>query len=192
MLPPLVATDATDSSTYPMDFVSVHSQGIPHRAVHLEILNREESVFICRREDERLEIPGGHVEWSEAEDRAETYEEAALRECCEELNLPFNWAMSREDCHRRIQGHIHMIGKEINQIPSSQGNNSEWVTVFRLDWQDAWGDPCKFKLSEEGNHEPHWLSIGELKELGLGNPMGINSAVRLMLRRRGILVPLVI
>ena len=192
MLPPLVATDAIDSSAYPMDFVTVHSQGVPHRAVHLEIVNNKGNLFICRREDERLEIPGGHVEWIDTEDRPETYEEAALRELCEELNLTYNWSLSANDCIARLANHLRLVGKEINQIPSSQGNNNEWVGVFCLDWQEEWGNPCKFRLSEEGNHEPHWISINEMKDMGLSNPMGINSAIRLLLRRRNILVPLVI
>jgi 8-oxo-dGTP pyrophosphatase MutT (NUDIX family) len=189
MLPLLVATDATDSVVYPLDFVTVHNQGVPHRAVHLEILNSQGEIFVCRREDERVEIPGGHVEWIESEDRPESYGEAAMRELCEELNLSFNWNVPAEEVISRMNGRLHPIVKTVNQLPSSQGNNNEWVTVYSVNWLDDWGDPCKFVLSEEGNHEPHWLSVNELKEMALANPPGINSAVRLLLRRRNILIP---
>lgn len=190
MLPPLVATDATDSVAYPMDFVAVHTRGIPHRVVHLEITNSAGDIFVCRREDKRLEIPGGHVEWMESEDRPESDEEAALRELCEELNLSYNWKMPVGDVVARLKGHLHPVVKTVNQLPGLQGNNNEWVTVYGVNWLDEWGDPCKFRLSEEGNHEPQWLTIKELKELSLANPMGINSAVRLLLQRRNIPIPL--
>ena len=100
--PPLVATDALDSSVYPLDFSTVHMQGIPHRAVHIEIVNSSGNYFIWHRTDGRLEIPGGHVNWLESKNRPESYEEAAMRELIEELNLPFNWGLSLENAQARL------------------------------------------------------------------------------------------
>ena len=79
----------------------------------------------------------------------------------------------------------------INQLPSSHGNNNEWLTVYSLFWQDDWQDPCKFEYSEEGNNNAQWLSIAEAQQLSLKSPMGISAALRLFLNRRGVLVPLV-
>jgi 8-oxo-dGTP pyrophosphatase MutT (NUDIX family) len=186
---PLVATDATDSLAYPLDFLTVHKQGIPHRVIHVEVVNPAEKYLVWKRDDGRLEIPGGHVDWLEAENRPESYEEAALRELSEELNLQRNWELTFCDTLTRLQGRLVPITRVINQTPSSQGNNNEWVAVYRLNWQDEWGDPCTFKDFGDGSTSPRWLLLNEIAEFSLNNPMAINAALRLFLQRRNILCP---
>jgi len=190
--PPLVATDSRDSQTYPLDFETVHKQGIPHRAVHIEITNHQEKYFVWQRKDERLEIPGGHVDWIEDQRRPETYEESALREIAEELNCSAVWKLDLNVVYKRLGEHLFPIVHTINQIPSSHGNNNEWVFVYGLKWQVEWGDPCNvgWLLSEEGQ-SPSWMLLDEIEQLSQEKPMGINAALRLFLRRRGVLVPLI-
>jgi 8-oxo-dGTP pyrophosphatase MutT (NUDIX family) len=187
---PLVATDATDSHPYPLDFVTAHRDGIPHRAIHIEISNDLGNYFVWLRLDGRLEIPGGHVDWNEEQNRPESYEEAALRELSEELNLPVNWRLSASDVENRLLGRLIPIAKIVNQIPSSHGSNNEWVTVYELHWQSDWGNPCVFTFSEEGHRSARWLSLDEIKNLSIHSPLAINSALRLFLQRRGVLIPI--
>jgi ADP-ribose pyrophosphatase YjhB (NUDIX family) len=187
----LVATDATDSLAYPSDFPTVHRLGIPHRVVHLEITNGQGGYYVWQRVDERYEIPGGHVNWLDDLDRPESYEEAAIRELIEELNLKINWDLATDAVQARLQGMLLPVVRLVNQVPSSHGNNNEWVTVYSLKWPPEWHDPCTFVLSDEGNKSPLWLSLKQIEERSLANPMSINAALRLFLQRRGILVPLV-
>jgi 8-oxo-dGTP pyrophosphatase MutT (NUDIX family) len=190
--PPLVATDARDFRTYPLDFETIHEQGIPHRAVHIEIVNNQENYFIWQRNDGRLEIPGGHVDWVEGQSRPETYEESALREIAEELNCSIVWNLHIDIVYLRLKEFLFPIIHTINQIPSLHGNNNEWVFVYSLKWQSEWGDPCNigWRLSDEGQ-SPRWLSLSEIERFCLEKPMSINAALRLLLRRRGVLVPLI-
>jgi 8-oxo-dGTP pyrophosphatase MutT (NUDIX family) len=131
------------------------------------------------------------VDWLAGADRPETYEEAALRELSEELALPDNWGMGASAVHARLQARMAAVVRVVNQVPSSHGYNNEWVTVFRLDWQGGWGDPCgpAWVLGEEGT-SPGWRSVEEIERRSVRQPMRINSALRLFLRRRGVLVPL--
>jgi 8-oxo-dGTP pyrophosphatase MutT (NUDIX family) len=187
---PLVATNATDTKAYPLDFQTVHKEGIPHRSVHVEIVNEQGEYLLWHRMDGRLEILGGHVDWLPEEERPESYAEAAIRETIEELNLLKNWQIDCDAAYARLQEHISPITRLVNQIPSSHGNNNEWVTVFSLNWQNNWGNPCDsgWHLSVE-SHSPHWYSLEEIKRYSLEKPMSINAALRLFLQRRGINVP---
>ncbi len=189
---PLVATDPRDSTVYPLDFQTVHEQGVPHRSVHVEITNYQGNYFVWQRTDERLEIPGGHVDWLEHQNRPESYEEAVLREIIEELNLSINWNVDFDTARARLKERLLPIVRLVNQVPSLHGNNNEWVTVYGLNWQIEWGDPCgpEWDLSEEGK-SPCWSSLIEIERRSLEIPMDINAALRLFLRRRNVLVPLV-
>lgn len=190
--PPLVATNPKDSLAYPLDFHTVHDQGIPHRAVHIEITNGQGKYFVWQRKDGRLEIPGGHVDWLEEQKRSETYEEAALRETIEELNLLENWSVDVATARGRLKERVFPIARLVNQLPSSHGKNNEWVTVYRLNWQSEWGDPCdpQWKLNGEGT-SPRWLALEEIEQRSLEKPMGIAASLRLFLQRHEILVPLI-
>ncbi|MBN2006471.1 MAG: NUDIX hydrolase [Anaerolineae bacterium] len=186
---PLVATDITDTEAYPADFQTVHKEGILHRSVHIEIVNEQEKYFVWYRMDGRMEILGGHVDWLVDQERSESYEEAAIRETIEELNLLDNWTVDYESAYTRLKEHISPIARLRNKIPSSHGNNNEWVTVFSLSWPNDWGDPCRpgWCLSNEG-YSPHWLSLEEIKLYALDKSTNINAALNLFLQRRGILV----
>lgn len=188
--PRIVATNETDSFPHPAPFETVHQEGIPHRVVHIEILNNSRLYFIWERFDGRFEIIGGHVDWMEEKNRAESYEEAALREIVEELNLCENWDTSREQAIIRLKGWLIPITRIVNQIPSSFENNNEWVSVYALYWQTKWGDPTNFKLSQEGS-KASWLNINEIVNMCIKNPMKINSALRIFLRRHNVLIPLI-
>ena len=188
---PLVATDARDSLAYPISFQKAHEQGIPHRAVHIEIANLDGKYLVWKRSDGRWEIPGGHVDWLEEQDLSESYIEAAIREIMEELNLQINWNLPASLTVDRLKKQLKYITKVINQVPSSHGYNNEWVAIFGLDWDENWGDPRNFILSEEGNKSPIWLSLEEIMRFSQEKPLGINAALRLFLGRRGILIPLV-
>lgn len=189
--PPITATDHMDSYAYPMDFIAVHQLGIPHRVVHIEIVNVLGQFFAWERADGRLEILGGHVDWIEVQNRPESYEEAALREISEELNLTINWKITNDDALERMRDYMSPIEKFVNQIPGANENNNEWVTAYRLIWQKEWEDPSKFILSDEGNRFPSWFTVEDIILHGLKHPMGINSALRLFLRRRGVLIPII-
>ena len=212
---PLVVTDSTDSRAVSSEsiprtnatfahldgFQYVHCAGIPHRSSHVEILNANGAFFIWERKDGRLEIPGGHLDWLTEHNRPETYEEAARRETVEELELEEMFG-SFKDAMEKLHGGLVPVEKVINQIPSSHVNNNEWVTVYRLHWQSEWPDPCehlrtlaktKAEKKFEGKAESAtWMSLETIKEKGILDPMKINAALRLLLRRRGIMVPVLL
>jgi 8-oxo-dGTP pyrophosphatase MutT (NUDIX family) len=187
----LTATDSFDTNVYPLDFETIHKQGIPHRAVQIEIINDRGLFFVWQRTDGRLEILGGHVDWLEHQNRSEEYEEAAIREITEELNITENWKKDVESISLMVKTHLSPIVRFINQLPSSHGNNNEWVTAYKLIWQTEWSDPCKpeWKLSNEGT-SPVWLSFEEIQSFSIQNPRKINAALRHFFQRRGVLIPL--
>jgi len=184
------------------DFQYVHWFGLPHRSTHIEIVNAENKFFVWERRDGRLEIPGGHVDWLRSENRPEGYEEAARREIVEELLLDEIWECTQEEAVKRLLGLPIPVVKVINQVPSSHVNNNEWVTVYRLQWSDQWPDPVKYlhDLAKKGKgskvegkaESARWLSEHDIKEKSLEHPMGINAAMRLFLRRRGVLIPILL
>lgn len=208
--PPVVATNARDSDPKPENSTKVHEKGAIHRIVHMEfvrtvqivltsgILQRDdiiplEQYLLWYRADGRLEIPGGHVDWLPDKHRAETYEEAALREAAEELGRvgkdPTAGALEKAKEELRRLANPRPVAYTVNQLPSSHGNNNEWVSVYRFDWPEGW-DEKAVKGSEEGNYDPQWWSVPEIERCALENPMCINAALRLFLQRRGILIPL--
>jgi 8-oxo-dGTP pyrophosphatase MutT (NUDIX family) len=186
----VVATTPRDDEPSPASFEDVHSKGIPHRAVHVEVVNGSEQYLVWLRADGRLEIPGGHVNWLEEANRPETYEEAALREISEELNLPLNWQLPPELALDRLRRAVVPIAHLPNQLWSPSGANNEWVVVYRLHWNESeWLDPTRFTLGPEGNRLPSWQGIGALHARCVSDPAGTNSALRLLLGRSGILLP---
>jgi len=210
---PLVVTDESDSCARsseeiertPEDkdldqFQYVHWIGLPHRSTQIEITNDEKKFFVWERRDGRLEIPGGHVDWLRAQDRAEEYEEAARREVVEELLLHEIWECTELDAIKRLEGMPILVEKVINQVPSSHVNNNEWVTVYRLEWPSQWPDPVAYlrDLAKKGKRRKveakaesaRWLSEDEIKEKSLEHPMAINAAMRLFWRRRGLMIRL--
>lgn len=187
----LVGTDIRDKIVFPASYDNVHRNGIIHRAVHLEIYLKNNNRLVWKRNDGRLEIPGGHVVWDEKNDSAETYTCAAAREITEELNLEVNWQCSAGIAIERITNRLKKLVKIANQLPSSSGINNEWVQVYCLEWNITEdGDPQNFVLGHEGNSEPEWCQINELANKAVTSPKNINSALRLMLLRNGILIPL--
>jgi 8-oxo-dGTP pyrophosphatase MutT (NUDIX family) len=186
---PLVGTDSADSSVFPVDFREAHQEGIPHRAVHIEI-RQGDQFLVWRRDDGRWEVPGGHVDWLEAANAPESYFDAALRELFEELNLEVNWRMPSRDALARLATHLLPVGHIVNQLPSSHGNNNEHVGLFQLTWQSAWGDPCTYVRGPEMHSKPCWMPLAEIHRLAADNPTKINAALRLFLARHGILIPL--
>lgn len=208
---PLVVTDENDSCPYssedikrkPSDedlgqFQYVHWFGLPHRSTQVEIVNQEKRFFVWERKDGRLEIPGGHVDWVRAQNRPEEYEEAARREIVEELLLHEIWECTEADAIERLRGMPVFVEKVINQVPSSHVNNNEWVTVYRIEWPGEWPDPVVYlrDLAKKGKgrkvegkaESARWLSEDEIKEKSLEHPMGINAAMRLFWRRRGVMI----
>jgi hypothetical protein len=157
----------------------------------VEIVDERGRMLVWRRRDGRLEIPGGHVDWLESDGRAESYDETVLRELDEELALWRNWSLEAEHVRARHALELSGVTLVANQLPSSTGNNNEWVQVYRLTWQPGWTDPVQFILGEEeGMSHPRWASIEELathceREVGLAT-----ASLRLLLCRRGIMIPL--
>ena len=190
--PPLVATDSNDAAAFPMDFRRVHQEGIPHRAVHVEVVDSKGHWLVWKRADQRLEIaPAGHVDWDEAANLPESNESAAIRESSEELNCALNWNVDEAEVRRRLASRMIFVDRIINQLSSSHGNNNEWVSVFRLHWDERWGNPGEYVLSDEGNVEPRFMPIDEIAKWSVEHPMMINSALRLFLARREIMVPII-
>ncbi len=187
----IVGTNERDDAVFSVPFEIAHRTGVPHRVVHVEIFNAKGKYLVVRRSDGRLEIPGGHVAWIRASDRAETYEEAAIREIIEELNLETNWKIGKAATLKRLTGARAFLAKEINQVEKGEFLNNEWVAVFSLAWGRTWGDPCHFeRLGSEGNKSPRWHTLASLAEECIRRPTEVNSALRLFMRRRGILIPL--
>lgn len=186
----IVGTDYRDQDTHRLDRERAHQDGIPHRAVHIEIIAGDGRYLVWERRDGRLEIPGGHVDWNEEEGRAETYDEAALREAIEELNLKVNWDGNDATARDRLKSKISSVCRLINQLPSNAGNNNEWVTVFQLRWDThEWGNPEQFRFGEEGNTRAQWLSLEELVDLCTSGRRKINAALRLLFQRHNVLIP---
>lgn len=214
---PLVVTDEIDSMAFSSDeierpgnelshlngFQYIHWCGLPHRAVHIEIINSERKFFVWERKDGRIEIPGGHVDWITSKNSPETYEKAARRETVEELRLDIMWGGITRAL-KKLKGLLVPVEKVINQIPGGNVNNNEWVTVYRLYWHKDWPDPCEHlwnlakrkeasKVEVEGRAKSaRWLSLEEIKQESMKRPMGINAALRLFLRRYGIMVRLIL
>ncbi len=186
---PLVATDEHGKEAYPLDFETIHSRGILHRAVHIEITKGADEYLILTRADDRYEILGGHVDWLTGANRSESYEEAAIREVTEELNLQENWGRPEAEIALRLLPRLTECDRINNQLPSSHGHNNESVAIFRLQWQQEWGNPCDFKLSSECR-QAQWISVEKIQKVAETNPNGINSALHLFLQRREIVVPL--
>jgi fructose-1,6-bisphosphatase/inositol monophosphatase family enzyme/8-oxo-dGTP pyrophosphatase MutT (NUDIX family) len=162
-----VDPDNSDTSTRPVDRRQAHAEGVPHRAVHIEIKRRDGRYFVWHRPDGRLEIPGGHVDWLAALGRAESYHQACVRELIEELDLEQNWKVNPA---ARLQSpNLRHTATVANRLPSSQGNNNEWVAVFQLDWAKDWGDPAdpgQWELRPIGaggeGVSPRWVAPDEL------------------------------
>lgn len=187
----IVGTDARNEHPRPVDRDEAHRRGIVHRAVHVEILNDEKRLLVWHRRDGRLEIPGGHVDWLDLEARPESYEEASLRELEEELALACNWKVEAAQARSRIAPLLGNVALVANQLPSSAGNNNEWVMVHRIDWPVAFGDPTAFTLSEdEGVSHAAWMSIEDLVSTASEHPEFITSSLRLLLLRHGAMIPL--
>lgn len=182
--PPLVGTNESNTKAFPISFAEAHRDGIPHRGVHLEIVDNDR-LLVFRRADGRMEIPGGHLDWNESRQQPEGYEEAGLRECCEELALEHNWNMTQANVIARIRPHMKLIRTVWNELPSSHGKNREWIGVLRLTWQADWGDVCNFNIasSHEGNTEPFWISRTILCLHAQNEPTKVNAAVKLLLQR---------
>jgi 8-oxo-dGTP pyrophosphatase MutT (NUDIX family) len=188
--PPITVTDEYDRPLHPEGPYEVHSRGLPHRVIHAEIIDPAGRWFAWRRKGGRLEIPGGHVDWLTQFDRSETYEEAALRELIEELNLERNWQMSFGLACDRLRPHLTQVGRYINQLPSTHGPNNEWLGVFHLRWQTAdWGDPAGYSHFGDGSKEPEWLHLDDIVRRGMNRKLEFNAALHLFLQRRGIMAP---
>src|SRR5690606_16057529 len=115
----------------------------------------------------------------------ETYLEAALRELEEELSLLRNWRLGSAEVRARLGGALERRGLFANQLPSSAGNNNEWVMAYRLDWPRAFGEPTAFHLDEEeGVSHATWGSFDELVALATAAPARCASSLRLCLLRR--------
>ena len=189
----LVGTSWTNDTCFPIDWESAHRAGIPHRAVHMEIVDPQGRLLVRHRRDGRLENPGGHVDWLERRSRAETYDEAAVRETLEELALVANWRIERRQVEERLRGALAPVTMIVNQLPSSHGLNNEWVAVYRVVWPPDWADPSADSWTldeEEGGSRPSWQHIADLERLCSADPKRLNAALRLLLQRRGILIPL--
>jgi 8-oxo-dGTP pyrophosphatase MutT (NUDIX family) len=189
----LVGTSPRNDRCFPVDRDEAHREGVPHRAVHIEVVDLDRRLLVWRRRDGRLEIPGGHVDWIATASSPESYDEAALRELREELALGANWSSSQSEVASRLRASLAPVATVVNQLPSSQGYNNEWVAIYRLVWQPDWGDPSSssWRLDErEGASEPWWRTLDDIEAACSGDPKLANAALRLLLRRRGSLIPL--
>jgi len=192
--PPVVVTDVRNENPRPGSTTDAHQDGLLHRIVHVEIVDWTGRYLISKRENGQYEIIGGHVDWLEKLDRAETSEEACLRETAAETRMiptkytPQEVETAKEELRRLANP--RPVAIDVNQLPSSHGNNNEHVVVYRL----TFPDDLKKRLTSVGDHggTPEWLTEAEIVERAAQpqNRMRINAALRLFLRRRGVVVPL--
>ncbi len=182
--PRIVATDWGNRNPFPETLERVHTTGIPHRAVHLEVFDEAGRLLVWRRSDGRLEIPGGHVDWSEALHTPEPDVVAAARELLEETGAdPSATAVAA------LSGQLEHCADFFNQ--SQNGRNNEWVQVFRIDVRRypavgravpnhprAFDGGANDVLSDEGNFEPRWLGLDDLLDWLRADPTGATSALR--------------
>jgi isopentenyldiphosphate isomerase len=87
----LDVVDATDTTIGQEDFTVIHTQGLPHREVHVWFITPTHKLIFQRRSLNKSSYPGlldatvgGHVEIGDS------YEQAALREVEEEAGLNLN------------------------------------------------------------------------------------------------------
>lgn len=182
----LVATDATNTLAYPAGFALVHKLGVWHRVVHVEICNKDGAFLVWKRGDGRFEIPGGHVDWLDKLDRAESYWEAALRELVEELNLEENCKVSKlSEKQWLTEAKERLVPLTVvrNELHSSHGDNHEFVQICRLEWDDNWGDPTEdWRVGDDLTTSAKWLLGTDIsKEWSRGTKM--NAALRLIIER---------
>lgn len=185
----IVAVDSNNANERAVERRTAHKQGISHRAVHIDIRNNDGRYLVWRRFDGRLEVLGGHVDWLSALGRGETNFEAVVRELREELNLEKNWL--EDPAGRLRQPYLRQIDTIENRLPSSQGDNHEWVAVFLLDWSKDWGDPAgkwSLKAVSQGGegYSPQWLTPVELARECGGDDAKVNAAAKLFLARHNV------
>lgn len=186
----IVGTDSRNKKHFPISMKDAHQYAKPHQAVHIEIVYKGK-YLIWKREDDRFEIPGGHVNWLTDKNKPETYRDAAIRELYEELNLSENLQIDLNKAKKILTGRLKNKGKFINLLPSVIGKNNEWINLFCLLWEpELFGNPTSYRLSREGNHSARWYSIKEIESIALNNPMNINSALRHLFIRNKILIPI--
>jgi len=184
--PPLVRVSNTNEVLGPVDREEAHSNGFIHRAVHIEIVNREEEFLILRRDDGRSEEVSGHVDYLEPEQEPEDNQHAAIRELYEELELYRNWGVDINEASNRLLPHLVHHASAVNQLLG--GNtlhyNNEFVEVFRLTWDGEWGDPTNYV-----SNAAQWLPLEKIVQLAAGGSTFMNSALQLFLHRNSAMAP---
>lgn len=182
----IVEVDQEDLNPQPVAFDLAHSQGRIHRVVHVEIYcATRDKYLVLRRNDpqRRLELLGGHVDWREQEERAETYRECCVRELKEELSLLENLPVPESDIDEELRNSLVEVKKCFNRGKSSHRNNAEYVQIFRLSWPRTWGDPglplWKWNVEVIA---AYWMSMTDLFSQKLQNDM-VNTALRMFIER---------
>ena len=58
----IAGTDNRNKKYFPITLQDAHHLGKPHQAVYIEIVYNQK-YLVWKRDDNRFEIPGGHVKW---------------------------------------------------------------------------------------------------------------------------------
>jgi 16S rRNA (adenine1518-N6/adenine1519-N6)-dimethyltransferase len=170
----LAVVDADDRPAEPRDRVTIHRDGLLHRAVHIFILNREGDLFLQKRSHRKDRFPdrwdssaAGHV------DAGESYNDCAHRELKEELGI----AVSLVECGRvpasaRTDQEFISIYSGIHEGPLSW-NPYEIETggFFRLEMIDRWIEerPADFADGFLECYRTVRKQLGQVRELALPN-----------------------
>ena len=168
----------------------VHSKGLPHRVVHVEILHPEDldRFLILTRFDGRLEILGAHFNWLCEKNRSETESETTVRESEEEIclvsHLMKRLGLTKAEAEDQVRRASSRKEITINQYPTGKGEpNNEFVYVMQLRWDRSWGDATDLLDLIKEQSKPEvidlvWLKLDKIIDQYSEWSAGCNVALR--------------
>jgi len=174
----IVGVEAGRERSFPISFQVAHRYGVCHLVMHVEVQDEEGRILVWKREDGRLELPGGHVAWGGHGGEEPRY--AAARELLEELGVGSEELADRACQLMKV---VRIVAWQTNE--SADGDNREWVGIARVPLAALGAVNMKLAgaLSGEKNHDPEWMSIEQVRAYVDAHPDGYNSSIRLLMER---------
>ncbi len=154
--------DENDQPQEPLPRKLVHGHGVWHRVSHVWVQNDKGQLLCQQRSLEKELLPGfwecffgGHIRPNES------YEDAAIREACEELGI-------------NVAAEGLRLWK-VYKFSDGKGYNNEFMGIFVVKWngdvedlvfddgevaQAAWKDVAEIKQAIQDNGGKSWTNVG--------------------------------